>query len=318
MYVCLVDYSFLPTSITFRNISTPKDLTTPADHPTRSNIPLSLSSSSDDDDGDGDDDDDEDSNRKRRKYKQLFNTSNLKRYTKHWSKFQNQYLTLSHKQKMVLKCSFAYMIGSLFTFVPQLNALCGTHIASHMAATVTVFFNPAKTVGGMVEAAGFGWLYTLAALTLSLASMYTTDYFLDNDMALVAYCVSLGVWLAGSTFVISYLKAKLNTPSVMTGMINVYRNTCNSYLNLNWLIASGLAFIILFTVIVREGSGNEAEFDLDIITETFAVVAIGTIISVAICVLIWPMTATKKLRFVQIQGGITYYKMPFHANLWPI
>lgn len=68
----------------------------------------------------------------------------------------------------------------------------------------------------------------------------------------------------------------------------------NSYHSL----ASGLAFIILFTVIVREGSGNEAEFDLDIITETFSIVGIGTIISVAICVLVWPMTATKKLRYV--------------------
>lgn len=229
-YLCLVYYLSLPTSITFRNISTSKRLATSADNSTKSNIPLSLSSSSDDD---GDDDQGDDSNKKRRKCKQLFNTSSLKRYTRHWSKIQNQYLTLSHKQKMVLKCSFAYMIGSLFTFVPQLNALCGTHIASHMAATVTVFFNPAKTVGGMVEAAGFGWLYTIAALTLSLASMYTTDYFLENDMELVAYCVSLGVWLAGSTFAISYLKAKLNTPSVMTGIINTYRNTCSPYLNLN-------------------------------------------------------------------------------------
>ncbi|CEP18223.1 hypothetical protein [Parasitella parasitica] len=242
-----------------RRFSTSKDpIIVSADDTTkRSSMPLSLSSSSDDDD---DDEGSDDSTMRKGRHR---TAANFQRYSKQWSKFQDRYLTLSHKQKMVLKCSFAYMIGSLFTFVPQLNALCGTHIASHMAATVTVFFNPAKTVGGMIEAAGFGWLYTLAALTLSLASMYTTDYFLDHDMALTAYSVSLGIWLAGSTFVISYLKAKLNTPSVMT---------------------------------VRQGSGNEAEFDFDIITDTFAIVAFGTIISVAICVFVWPMTATKKLR----------------------
>ena len=54
----------------------------------------------------------------------------------------------------------------------------------------------------------------------------------------------------------------------------------------------------MFTVIVREGSGNEAEFDFDIITDTFSIVAFGTIISVAICVFVWPMTATQKLRYV--------------------
>lgn len=49
-------------------------------------------------------------------------------------------------------------------------------------------------------------------------------------------------------------------------------------------------------MIVKQGSGNEAEFDFEIITETFGIVAIGTIISVAVCVLIWPMSASKKLR----------------------
>jgi hypothetical protein len=185
-------------------------------------LPLSLSSSDneEDDSSSSSSSDGEYLSPSSKRNLQKKNSNNLRRVYKKWSKFQNKYLTLSHKQKMVLKCSFAYMIGSLFTFVPTLNALCGTHIASHMAATVTVFFNPSKSVGGMVEAAGFGWLYTLTALTLSLASMYTTDYFLDNDMPLIASVVSLGVWLAGSTFVISYLKAKINTPSVLTGKIN--------------------------------------------------------------------------------------------------
>ncbi|KAI7903752.1 uncharacterized protein BX663DRAFT_471797 [Cokeromyces recurvatus] len=240
-------------------------------------IAASSSSSNNDESSDSEDSSTNDNYIKTKKKKlRKQHLSVFKRYKKSWTKFRNQYLTLSHKQSMVLKCSIAYMIGSLFTFVPQLSALCGTHVASHIAATVTVFFNPAKTVGGMVEAAGFCWIYTLAALTLSLASMYTTNYFLDLDMKLVAYSVSLCVWLAGSTFIISYLKVKLNRPSVLT--------------------ASGLAFMILFSVIVRQGSGNEAEFSFDIIRDTFAIVAIGSAITVAVCVLIWPMTAAEKLK----------------------
>lgn len=49
-------------------------------------------------------------------------------------------------------------------------------------------------------------------------------------------------------------------------------------------------------MIVRQGSGIEAEFDFNIIAETFFIVAIGTIISVSVCVLIWPMSASKKLK----------------------
>ncbi|KAI9480671.1 MAG: hypothetical protein EXX96DRAFT_521939 [Benjaminiella poitrasii] len=237
-------------------------------------MPLSMYSSSDEESSNSSSSSFDDNFARKKSRKR--HLSAYKRYQKKWKRVKSRYLTLSHKQKMVLKCTIAYMIGSLFTFIPQLNTLCGTHIASHMAATVTVFFNPAKTVGGMVEAAGYGWIYTLAALSLSLASMYTTNFFLDRDMKVIAYTISLCVWLAGSTFVISYLKVKLNKPSVLT--------------------ASGLAFIILFSVIVRQGSGNEADFDFDIIRDTFAIVAIGTAISVAVCILIWPMTAAGKLR----------------------
>ncbi|KAI8367928.1 Fusaric acid resistance protein-like-domain-containing protein [Choanephora cucurbitarum] len=186
------------------------------------------------------------------------------------------FFSLTVQQKMILKCSLAYSIGSLFTFAPYLNSLCGPHVASHLAATVTVFFNPAKTVGGMIEAAGLAWIYTLAALALSLGSMCTTDFFLERQMPWIAYAISLGFWLTGSIFTISYIKVKHNKPSV--------------------LAASGLACIILIIVIVRQGSGNEAEFNLDIIIETFVIVAIGSLISFAVCVLVWPMTASKKLK----------------------
>ncbi|KAI8887415.1 hypothetical protein K501DRAFT_242578 [Backusella circina FSU 941] len=208
---------------------------------------------------------------KRYQYKSFY-----RKWTSRFNEFRKKSLVLTHNQKMILKCSFAYSIGSLFTFVPKLNALCGSHVASHMASTVTVFFHPAKSVGGIIEAAGFGWLYTLAALTLNCVSMYTTNYFIENSMPITAAVVTLGVWLAGSTFLISYLKAKINTPSILT--------------------ASGLAFIIIFTVTIRQGSFIENEFDISIIGETFGIVAIGTIISLAVCIFIWPMTASKKLR----------------------
>lgn len=145
--------------------------------------------------------------------------SGYKRFFKKCVQFQGDYLRLSHKQKMVLKCSIAYMIGSLFTFLPVLNSMCGTHIASHMAATVTIFFNPAKSVGNMVEASGFACLYTIAALTICIGNMATMNYFLKSNMPTTGAVASLGVWLACGTFVISYLKARINTQSVSTGII---------------------------------------------------------------------------------------------------
>ncbi|KAI9272770.1 Fusaric acid resistance protein-like-domain-containing protein [Phascolomyces articulosus] len=184
---------------------------------------------------------------------------------------------LTYKQKMVLKCSFAYVLGALFTFIPFLNRLIGgTSISSHIVCTVTVFFNPAKTMGGMVEAAGFGLMYAVLALAICLLSLATSDYLMVDHHLYVESCiVTLGVWLAGSTFVISYFKAHINKPSIRT--------------------ASSLAFIILFSVIVRESSYN-MEFDTTKIEQIFSIVMIGTAISVAVCVLIWPVRSIKKLK----------------------
>lgn len=126
--------------------------------------------------------------------------------------------TLSYKQKMVLKCSFAYLLGSLFTFVPVLNSLLGSaKISSHVIATVTVFFNPSKTVGGMVEAAGYGLVYTVCALLLSLMSMLVAIYLRSEDYYVTSCCVTLGFWLAGSTFVLSFIKAHYNKAAIGTG-----------------------------------------------------------------------------------------------------
>lgn len=132
-------------------------------------------------------------------------------------------LVLTTGQQQVLKCSLAYLLGSLFTFVPVLHDWInhggngGNQVASHMAATVTVFFNPAKSVGGMVEAAGLGWIMTLGALSVCLASLWTTDYWMNTNPYL-AYGMTLFGWLLTSTLFLAFLKAQYSRrPSVGTG-----------------------------------------------------------------------------------------------------
>ncbi|KAI8982993.1 Fusaric acid resistance protein-like-domain-containing protein [Pilobolus umbonatus] len=202
-----------------------------------------------------------------------WSTFSIGTYTQHLKCLFN----LTPKQHLVLKCSFAYCLGSLFTFIPALNAIIGhNHVSSHLVATATVFFNPAKTLGGMVEAAMFGWGYTLFAVIVCLGSMFTTDFFIDRDMAIVAHSISLAFWLAGSTFIVSFLKAHWNKPPVAT--------------------ASSLCFIIIFIIVVREGSANKGDFDTTRIQQITSAVAMGTLVTVSCCILFWPVSASKKLR----------------------
>ncbi|OAD77430.1 hypothetical protein PHYBLDRAFT_179854 [Phycomyces blakesleeanus NRRL 1555(-)] len=220
---------------------------------------------------------------RRRRSKHDRKQSNSNQDNRYWSqlktgfkRFKNQ-LVLTPQQRLVLKCSFAYFLASLFTFVPSLNALIGhNRTSSHIVATATVFFNPAKTLGGMVEAAMYGWGYTLFALAVCLGSMATTDFFVDRDMFTVAHLISLFVWLILPTFLVSFLKAHWNKPPVAT--------------------ASSLCFIILFIVVVREGSANKGDFDTTRIQQITSAVATGTLITVTCCIVFWPVSAAKKLK----------------------
>lgn len=218
-----------------------------------------------------------------------------------------QWLALTPERQLVLKCSFAYFLGSLFTFVPALNAFIGNNrVSSHLVATATVFFNPAKTLGGMVEAAAYGWGYTLFALTVCLGSMVTTDFFIDQNMYLVAHLLSLLFWLAGATFIISFLKAHWNKPPVATGtsclfslaeyhvliiFFNLFSNGSRTR-----TLASSLCFIIIFIIVVREGSANRGDFDTTRIEQITSAVATGTVITVSSCILFWPSSAARKLK----------------------
>ncbi|KAI7873761.1 hypothetical protein K492DRAFT_211962 [Lichtheimia hyalospora FSU 10163] len=195
-----------------------------------------------------------------------------------WTRAKNTitHWELTTAQRQVLKCSFAYFLGSLFTFVPMLNALIGNNrVSSHLVATATVFFNPAKSLGGMVEAAAYGWGYTLSATAVCLGSMVTTDFFIDHGYDVVAHTLSLLLWLAGPTAVIAFFKAHWNKPPVAT--------------------ASSLCFIIIFIIVVREGSANHGDFDTTRIEQIVSAVATGTVITVSCCIIFWPYSAAKKL-----------------------
>lgn len=168
------------------------------------------SSSTDDDDDDDDDDSSSEDDDGHSIYSNVFGFK--------WLTWFRQCCIPNVKQQRVLKCSFAYFLASLFTFIPALNAAIGyNRTSSHLVATATVFFNPAKTLGGMIEAAAYGWGYVLFALTISLGSMVTTDFFVDRNLYRTAHAISLMFWLAGATWIIAFFKAYWNKPPVATG-----------------------------------------------------------------------------------------------------
>jgi hypothetical protein len=71
----------------------------------------------------------------------------------------------------ILKCSLAYILGSLATFVPAIAAFLGKNDGKHIVATITVYFHPARSAGSMLEAVILAFAAFSYAALVSFSSM---------------------------------------------------------------------------------------------------------------------------------------------------
>jgi hypothetical protein len=126
---------------------------------------------------------------------------------------------LNNVKKKVIKCALAYFLGSLFTFVPAFTHYFGLYAgrSSHLVAAVAVFFNPAKTIGGIYEAVLFALLGGVYGVCVAVGSMACAVWFNVHELYLLGHIVSVVFWCGGSMFVVAFLKAKLNKPSFNSG-----------------------------------------------------------------------------------------------------
>ncbi|KIJ18476.1 hypothetical protein PAXINDRAFT_167078 [Paxillus involutus ATCC 200175] len=182
--------------------------------------------------------------------------------------------------KNILKCSVAYFLASLFTFHPYLSQFFGDLVSygsggggpspsGHMIATIAVYYNPAKTIGGMFEADSFClivWLYS-AIVCLSGMSLF---WWLDvkPGWEMLADFVPI-IWVGLSVWGLSWMKVWMSKP------------TFNS--------ACSMGATVLFIVIVREGTWETLWL-------VSSIVLTGTVISNVVCFSMWPQSATYNLQ----------------------
>jgi hypothetical protein len=125
---------------------------------------------------------------------------------------------ITQSQKNIIKCALAYFLTSFFTFFPILNEITGLDGSqNHLISSVAVFFNPAKTVGGMYEAVLFAILGGLYGSLIGIGSMASAVWFNDNNNYVFGHIISVVIWCGGSMFIVAYFRAKLNKPTFNSG-----------------------------------------------------------------------------------------------------
>ena len=194
----------------------------------------------------------------------------------------------SQLQKNIAKCAIAYFIASLFTFSPHISSwmssLLPNHDADarvpfsnlHMIATVAVYFHPAKTLGAMLEADVFAVGAFVFSVVLGFTSMAIAVFLHEAELLFVSDIMSVLVFLGFGMALVGYAKVKVNKPQF---------NTACSLIN-----------IIVFTVVVKEGSKHLGHFSTEKTFQVALCVAAGSLISNLVCFTFWPQSATTNLQ----------------------
>jgi uncharacterized membrane protein YgaE (UPF0421/DUF939 family) len=177
----------------------------------------------------------------------------------------------------VLKCSLAYLLGSMATFIPALSAFLGHQDGKHMVATVTVYFHPARSQGSMYRALICALLAFCYSAFLSITSMLVENFFQDTlDLPALGHAVVLIVFCGGGLGFVGWTKQRLGDP-----LVNV---------------ACSLTALSTITVLTKEGAVQSGDLSLNKIIQVLKMVIMGVIFAGAVSFLIFPISARKKLR----------------------
>ncbi|KAL4901942.1 hypothetical protein BDW74DRAFT_169895 [Aspergillus multicolor] len=177
----------------------------------------------------------------------------------------------------VLKCSLAYLIGSLATFVPVLTALLGHQDSKHMVATITVYFHPARSQGSMFKALICAFLAFIYTAFVSVTSMCIAMFFQDTlDLLPLGHAIVLIVFCGGGLGFIGWTKQRLSDP-----LVNV---------------ACSLASLSTISVLTKEGAVQAGDLSFAKISQVLKMIIMGVTATMAVSFFIFPISARQKLR----------------------
>ncbi|KAL5048529.1 hypothetical protein BDW71DRAFT_196167 [Aspergillus fruticulosus] len=177
----------------------------------------------------------------------------------------------------VLKCSLAYFLGSLATFIPVLTALLGHQDSKHMVATITVYFHPARSQGSMFKALICAFLAFIYTAFISITSMCVEMFFQDAlHLLSLGHAIVLVVFCGGGLGFIGWTKQRLSDP-----LVNV---------------ACSLASLSTISVLTKEGAVQAGDLSFAKISQVLKMIIMGVTTTMTVSFLIFPISARKKLR----------------------
>ncbi|OQN96973.1 hypothetical protein B0A48_16947 [Cryoendolithus antarcticus] len=175
----------------------------------------------------------------------------------------------------IFKCSLAYLLASMATFVPAISNLIGKQDSKNIVATVTVWFHPARTIGSMHEALVLALIAFSYATFLSFSSMGLSVLLGQYGLLQLSHALDLVLFCGVGLGFIAFTKQYFNHP-----LVNV---------------ACSLASLGSVQTLVKEGSVQVGQFSQDKIAQIMIMVIMGIAATMLINVAVLPVRARRQL-----------------------
>ncbi|TDZ26806.1 Uncharacterized protein Cob_v000217 [Colletotrichum orbiculare MAFF 240422] len=197
---------------------------------------------------------------------------------------------LSPAGKGVLKCTVAYLLGSMATFLAPISGFLGKPDGKHVVATLTVYFHASRTWGSMVEAVAIATIAVLYAELVSVVSM-AFSVVVGGKLGLIplSHVLILTFCIGGGLGFIGWVKQRLNNPLVNVG--------CT------------LASIAIIAVVTREEAIHEGHFSEAKIVQVLKMLVMGITITATVNLCIWRVSARALLRTSMNAGAVSLADM---------
>ena len=196
----------------------------------------------------------------------------------------------SRTGKGVFKCSIAYFLGSLATFVPFVAGMLGQQDGKHLVATITVYFHPARSGGSMLEAILCAIIAFVYAVFICFTSMGVSILFGRKfDLLILGHVIVLIVFCGGGLGFVGWVKQRLGSP-----LVN---------------IACSLTSLAIIIVLTKEGAVQASHFSDDKIIQVMQMITMGVLITTAVSFFVSPVSAIKDLQDNMIQVTDSFANM---------
>lgn len=183
----------------------------------------------------------------------------------------------------IFKCSLAYFLASLVTFLPSVvSSWLGKGLSKHIVATVTIYFHPARSIGSMLKAVLCASMALLYATLINVGSVSVSKFFADTiDMRTLGKAIVVVVFCGGGLGFVGWVKQRFGDP-----LVNV---------------ACSLASLTLISVLTKEGEVQQGNVSFATISRVFKMTLLGVFIALAVCLFVFPTSAKTKLRITTIE-----------------